>query len=121
MCGENGHFMKNIITMRKLLATKRDGAILKKLQQLNVGVSYDSSRSILGSRWTIGSIEPTLEWVQWVRAHQKYIDEMAAIFGWQSWLDRRIRLELNWMTTFGYRKGHSEGSPTGPMDPSWFY
>lgn len=96
-----------MITMRILLATKKDSAILRKLRQLNIGVSY-TTNDIFGSKWTIGSHEPTIDWIQKIRNEVETIDENAKRFGWISWLDRPITLQLDWTRHFG-------DCPTGPM------
>lgn len=95
------------VTMRELLASKRDAKVLKKLLQLNVGVSYKTN-GILGSKWTIGCCEPTLEWVQWVRLHVADIDQEAKTFGLINWLDTKLSLKLDWTR-------HFANCPTGPM------
>lgn len=93
--------MNNIITMRKLLTSKSDAKVLRKLKQLNIGVHYGSN-AILGSKWTIGCHEPTLEWVRNVRKNIANIDETCKRFGFEkSWLDKRLKLELDWTRHFG--------------------
>lgn len=100
--------MNEIITMRKLLAAKNDAKVLRKLQQLNIGVSYQILGGICGSKWTIGATEPTLEWVKIVRKNIHIIDDFCNLIETESWLDIRLTLQLDWSRHFGT-------CPTGPM------
>ena len=80
-------------TMRELLLSgMSDKQILNYLRGLHVGVKHEFLLGISGSMWTIGSTEPTLEWVKNVRKEMNLIDEIS-FFG--SWLDRKLRQERN--------------------------
>jgi hypothetical protein len=79
-------------TMRKLLSSgMSDKQILNYLRGLHTGVKYDHLLGINGSIWTIGSTEPTLEWVKNVRKDMDLIDKLSEFsFFKESWLDREL-------------------------------
>jgi hypothetical protein len=83
-------------TMRELLLSgMSDKQILNYLRGLHVGVKHDFLLGISGSIWTIGSTEPTLEWVKNVRKEMDFIDEINFSYFSESWLDRKLRQERN--------------------------
>ena len=92
-------------TLRKLCMTKKPGAILRKLNQLNIGLSNTVPGS-WASKWSIGYHEPTLDDVVYI---QKCVKSTAADDTLLSCaIDDTLSLQLDWTRHFG-------SCPTGPM------
>lgn len=82
--------------------TKKPGAILRKLNQLNIGLS----NSVYGgwaSKWSIGYHKPALEDIVTLK---KLIEEDSTLLC--NAVDHKIKLQLDWSRHFG-------SCPTGPM------
>ena len=90
------------MTLRELCMTKKPGAIQRKLNQLNIGLS----NSVYGgwaSKWSIGYHESTLEDIAILK---KLIEEDSILLC--KAVDHKIELQLDWTRHFG-------SCPTGPM------
>ena len=92
-------------TLRELCMNKKPGAILRKLNQLNIGLS-NTVPGGWASKWSIGYHEPTLDDVVYI---QKCVKSAAADDALLSRaIDSNLSLQLDWTRHFG-------SCPTGPM------
>lgn len=92
-------------TLRELCMTKKPGAILRKLNQLNIGLSNTVPGS-WASKWSIGYHEPTLEDVVYIQKCVRSTAGDSALLS--NAIDSTLSLQLDWSRHFGE-------CPTGPM------
>ena len=93
------------MTLRELCEKKSASKVVRKLNQLNIGLS-NTVYGAWASKWSIGYHEPTIEDVQEL---QKMLNSKAgdSILLSQS-VDMKLSLQLDWSRHFG-------DAPTGPM------
>jgi hypothetical protein len=93
------------MTLRTLCQQKSASKVVRKLNQLNIGLS-NTVYGAWASKWSIGYHEPTIEDIQCLQKMLSSKDGDSSLLA--DGIDMKLSLQLDWSRHFG-------DVPTGPM------